>query len=152
MTQISSADYESMSKYLNWIAKVLDVESFGDLPVDASDYSYYITRIVNSCMADFCLMELRKKDKNFRMTSFMTPEEQQQLCDLIGLIFQKCCLHPQVKMNFGVFAKRNGYDYYFRFLCYLWKKKYLLTMNRMMLDMIRLLGSSNYSLPSIYRK
>src|SRR3990167_1066362 len=152
MTQISSADFDSLSKYLNWISKVLDVESYGDLPVDATDYSYYFTRIVNSCMADFSLMSIRKRDKNFRMSSLLTSEDDAQLCDIIGLIFHKCCMHPQVRVNFGVFAKRNGYDYYFRFICFLWKKRYLSTMNRMLLDLIRLLGSSNYTLPSIYRK
>lgn len=138
-------------KYLNWLAKMLEIEKLGEMPKDASDYSFYITRIINSCIADLCLAKGRGRDKNFRLEALMTKEERLELCELLTLIFEKCAKHSQVSLNLREFSDRNHFDYYYRFLPYLLEIEAYPAFNRMGLSIVVLLSTSTYTLPPLYR-
>lgn len=130
---------------------MLEIEKFGDLPKDASDYSYYITRILNSCMADLCLAEYRQRDKNFRMKIILTQKDKKELCEIIAVAFEKCCKHAELRTNLKEFTNKNGFDYYYRFLVYLYNNEFELAFNRIGLSLVQLMVSSKYRLPDLYR-
>jgi hypothetical protein len=144
-------EFVNLRLYLNVIAAMVQVPDLGDQPKDLRDSSYYVTRILNGVMADLCLMKSRKKDRNFNMTALMTPEEHTELCELTSLIFERCVQHKTLKANLKEFTEKNGYDFYYRFLCYLQSKSELVAFNRLCLGMVKLVSQSDYLLPDMYR-
>lgn len=138
-------------KYLNWIAKMVEIDKLGEMPKDATDYSFYITRVINSAMAELCLAKHRGKDKVFRMGSLLTKEERNDLCDLLTIIFEGCVKHEQLKINLKEFTEKNNFDYYYRFLVYLIEHECYVSFNRLCLSLVTLLSTTTYQLPSLYR-
>jgi hypothetical protein len=136
---------------LNFIAEMTEVEDLGDQPRDLSDSSYYLTRLLNSLMADLSLKTQRKKTKNFKLTSLMTPTEHTSLCEIITIIFEKAVNHKVLKANLKEFTERNKFDFYYRFLVYLHQTDEVLSFNRFCLALVSLLSGSHYLLPDIYR-
>lgn len=128
-----------------------EVEDLGDQPRDLSDSSYYLTRLLNSLMADLSLKKHRKKPKNFKMTALMTPEEHSELCDMITIIFERSANHKTLQQNLKEFTEINKFDFYYRFLVYLQESNQVMAFNRMCLALVALLSKSNYLLPDIYR-
>lgn len=128
-----------------------DVEDLGDQPRDLSDSSYYLTRLLNSLMADLSLKTHRGKTRNFKMTSLMTPEEHTTLCETVTIIFEKAVNHKILKANLKEFTERNKFDFYYRFLVYLHQTEESLSFNRFCLALVTLLSGSQYLLPDLYR-
>ena len=136
---------------MNFIAEMTEVEDLGDQPRDLSDSSYYLTRLLNSLMADLSLKTQRKKTNNFKLTSLMTPTEHTSLCEIITIIFEKAVNHKVLKANLKEFTERNKFDFYYRFLVYLHQTDEVLSFNRFCLALVSLLSGSHYLLPDIYR-
>lgn len=136
---------------MNFIAEMTQVEDLGDQPRDLSDSSYYLTRLLNSLMADLSLKTQRKKTNNFKLTSLMTPTEHTSLCEIITIIFEKAVNHKVLKANLKEFTERNKFDFYYRFLVYLHQTNEVLSFNRFCLALVSLLSGSHYLLPDIYR-
>lgn len=130
---------------------MVQVADLGDQPKDLRDSSYYVTRILNSAMAELCLAKFRERERTFNMTSLMTKEEHSELCQLIAIIFEKCVQHKTLSQNLKEFTEKNGFDLYFRFLCYLSQKSEFLGFNRLCLALVKLLSTTSYLLPDMYR-
>lgn len=130
---------------------MVQVQDLGDQPKDLRDSSYYVTRILNSLMSDLSLMKHRAKDRNFNMTSLLTKEEHTELCQLVAIIVERCVQHKQLSSNIKEFTEKNGYDFYYRFLCYLFQKSEFLAFNRLCLALVKLLSTTSYLLPDMYR-
>lgn len=136
---------------MNFIAELTEVEDLGDQPRDLSDSSYYLTRLLNSLMADLSLKTQRKKTNNFKLASLMTPTEHTSLCEIITIIFERAVNHKILKANLKEFTERNKFDFYYRFLVYLHQTDEVLSFNRFCLALVSLLSGSHYLLPDIYR-
>lgn len=130
---------------------MVDIDSLGEQPKDVSDYSYYLTRLLNSCMGELCLAKQRKQETCFRLTGVLTNDQREELCENICIIFDKCTLHKEIKQNLNEYTRRNKYDFYFRFLVYLSDYKIPKLLNSMSISLARLADTTNYRLPILYR-
>ena len=131
---------------------MLDIDSLGEQPKDVTDYSYYLTRLLNSCMGELCLAQARGSDTCFRLTGALTPEQREELCDLLCIIFDKSVRHKEIRHNLHEYTKRNKYDLYFRFLLYLSEWKLPRLFNSLCLSLVLLLSKTQYTLPMLYRQ
>ena len=131
---------------------MLDIESLGEQPKDITDYSYYLTRLLNSCMGELSLMQPRGKDTCFRLTGMLTAEQREELCELLCIIFDKSVRHKEIRHNLYEYTRRNKYDLYFRFLVYLSEWKLPRLFNSLCISLVLLLSKTKYSLPLLYRK
>lgn len=151
MLELSSADHEGMMSYLNWVAKMMALEQIGELPKDARDFSFYITRILNVVMADLTLSEKRKREKHFRMTDEMTKEQRKDMCDLIALLFEIAAKNKDIANNLAEFTRRNKFDFYYRFMIYLGREQLYGALNTMGIALCSILEGCRYALPDMYR-